>query len=87
MPKNLRERAETTAQQVLDILEISKSDHPKEVADAIEHAIIRALVEERGRCADLARECCAEDSVKAQMVAEKIRVVKSVLLTNLDSMR
>lgn len=87
MYKNLRERAEATAAEVLDILGLSKDDHPKEVADAIEHAIIRALIEERERCADVARDCCAEDSVKAERVAEKVRAVKSVLITNLDSMR
>ncbi len=87
MTKNLRERAEVTALEVQDILGVSKQDHPKEVADAIEQAIIRALVEERHRCADLAHECCAEDSVKAKIVAEKIRAVKSVLVTNLNSMR
>lgn len=87
MYKNLRERAEATATEVQDILGISASDHPKEVADAIEHAIIRALIEERDRCADVARDCCAEDSVKADMVAQKVRAVKSILITNLDSMR
>ena len=87
MSKNLRERAEDTAREVQKILGRSNKNHPKEVADAIEHAIINALVEERQRCADVARICCADDAEKAKHVAEEISRVKSVLITNLSSMR
>ena len=85
--KNLRERAEETSRVVRDILGISQDEHPKEVTDAIEHAIIRALIEERHRCADLARAEMAEDQQRADYLAEKIRAVNSVLVTNLNSMR
>jgi hypothetical protein len=87
MTKNLRERAEETAKDVQSILGISNDDHPKEVADAIEQAIIKALVDERHRCADLALVCCAEDGDRAQRVADEIRKVRSVLITNLSAMR
>ena len=87
MTKNLRERAEATAQEVREILGISPTDHPKEIADAIEHAIIRALVAERHRCADMALEGYTETNAKAELVAEEIRQVRSVLITNLSSMR
>lgn len=87
MSKNLRERAEDTAQEVQKILGRSNKNHPKEVADAIETAIINALVEERQRCADVARICCADDVEKAKHVSEEIARVKSVLITNLSSMR
>ncbi len=87
MSKNLRERAEETATEVQNILGRSNDDHPKEVADAIEHAIIRALVQERERCADVAAVCCADDGDRAKRVADEIRRVKSVLITNLSAMR
>ncbi|PHQ68657.1 MAG: hypothetical protein COB93_10130 [Sneathiella sp.] len=87
MSKNLRERAEVTAQEVQEILGIAEDDRPKEVADAIEHAIIRALIEERYRCADMVHDHMEEDAQKAKYVSEKIRAVKSVLMTNLNSMR
>jgi len=87
MSKNLRERAEETAMEVQTILGISNNDHPKEVADAIEQAIIKALVDERYHCADVAQAYCAENEDRAHRVAEEIRKVKSVLITNLSSMR
>ena len=85
--KNLRERAEETSRVVHDILGLSQKDHPKEVTDAIEHAIIRALIEERHRCAELARAEMSEDEQRAEYLAEKIRAVNSVLQTTLTSMR
>ena len=87
MSRNLRERAEDTTKEVQNILGISSDDHPGEVADAIEQAIIRALVAERERCADVAMVCCADDGDRAKRVADEIRRVKSVLITNLSSMR
>ncbi|MBT4890877.1 MAG: hypothetical protein HON65_15125 [Rhodospirillales bacterium] len=86
MTKNLRERAEITAQEVYTILGISDTDHPKEVVDAIEHAIINALIVERQRCANVAIESCPEDKDKAHKIAEDIRLVRSVLITNLSNM-
>ena len=87
MSKNLRERAEDTAKEVREILGVSPDDHPTEVVDAIEHAIIRALIEERDRCADMIHDHMDEDSQKAKYVSDKVRAVKSVLITNLNSMR
>lgn len=87
MSKNLRERAEITAKEVQDILGQSSENNSKKLTDAIEQAIINALVEERQRCADVARMCCAEDAEKAKLVSDEIRRVKSVLITNLTSLR
>ncbi len=87
MTETLKERAENTTREVQKILGISADEHPREIADAIEQAIIRALVEERQRCADKALECGAKHTDKAHQIAEEIRLVKSVLITNLSSMR
>ncbi len=87
MTKNLRERAEIAAKEVQQILGVSEDDHPKEVADAVEHAIIRALIAERERCAAVAHQCHADDEKKGDYVAEEIRKVRSVLISNLSAMR
>jgi len=87
MSKNLRERAELTANELNDILGISGDTHSREVVDAIEQVIIKALIDERKRCADVARSCHADDAAKAEEVAEEINRVRSVLITNLSAMR
>ncbi|HER27185.1 MAG TPA: hypothetical protein ENI69_08755 [Rhodospirillales bacterium] len=87
MAQTLRERAEKTASEVQDILGVNPNERPKEVTDAIEMAIIRALVKERQRCADVAFKCCPEDKDKAYKIAREVGRVKSVLITNLSSMR
>ena len=87
MTKSLRERAEEATQDVQKILGVSADEHPQEVADAIERTIIKALLEERHRCADLAFQCCEEDKDKAHKVAEEIRRVNTALMANLSSMR
>ena len=87
MSKNLRERAEIVTQEVQEILRVSPNGHSKDVADAIEHAIIRALIEERERCATIAQQCHEGDAQKADRVADEIRRVRSVLISNLSAMR
>ncbi len=87
MTKSLRERAEEATREVQKVLGVSAEDHPKEVADAIEQTIIKALLEERHRCADLAFQCCEEDKDKAHKVAEEIRRVNTALMANLSSLR
>ena len=87
MTKSLRERAEKATQEVQKILGLSEEDHPKEISDSIEKTIIHALLEERHRCADVAFEFLNEDQIKAKHVAEEIRRVNTVLVSNLSSMR
>ncbi len=87
MSKNLRERAEMAAGEIQDVLGITHETHPKEIADAIEESIIRALVDERQRCADVAKNYLGDDAEKAKRVADEIGRVRSVLITNLSAMR
>lgn len=87
MSKTLKVRAEETTANVLEILGLPADDHPKEVASAIEKAIIEALIDERHRCADMVFESYKEDAEKAKTVSEGIRAVKSVLISNLSSLR
>ncbi|MBT3238256.1 MAG: hypothetical protein HOL37_10685 [Rhodospirillaceae bacterium] len=85
--KSLRERAELATKEVQDILGVSADTHPKEIADALEQAIITALLEERKRCADVAFNCCIEDQDKAHQVADEIKRVNTALVANLSSLR
>ena len=87
MTKSLRERAKITARELQEILGISDDSHSAEVADAIEKSIIKALVDERQRCADVAKKCCAEDADKGSAISDEISRVRSVLITNLSAMR
>ena len=86
MTKSLRERAEETTAVVQEILGVSSDGISKEVAIAIEQAI-KALLEERNRCADVAFNCCDEDKDKAHKVAEEVRRINTALMANLGSMR
>ncbi len=87
MEKNLKERAEDTAQELSEILGLTSDKHSKEIADAVENAIIKALLDERKRCADVARDYCSDDAKKAKEISEEIGRVRSVLITNLSAMR
>jgi hypothetical protein len=87
MTKSLRKRAEQATQEVQQILGLSAEEHPKEISDSIEKTIIQALLEERQRCADVAFKFLNEDQVKAKHVAEEIRRINTVLVSNLSSMR
>lgn len=85
--KSLRQRADETTKRIQGILGVSPETSSKEVADAVEKAIIEALLEERERCARIAFECCEEDQDKAHKVADEVRRIRTALVTNLSAMR
>ncbi|MDH5489407.1 MAG: hypothetical protein OEX17_05690 [Rhodospirillaceae bacterium] len=85
--KSLRERACEATKRINGILGVSDESHNKEVAKAVEKAIIDALLEERERCATVAFECLPEDQDRAHKVAEEVRRIRDALVTNLTSMR
>ncbi len=86
--KSLRERAEQTTQKIQKILNLSSVPHEQEIAQAIEAAIIEALLQERERCAAVAYDhVCEEDRDQAHKVAEQIRRVRNALAANLASLR
>ena len=87
MTKNLRERAENTASEIQDILGDTHENHSQEIADAIEKSIIKALVEERQRCAKIAKDYFNDNDEKAKHLSDEIGRVRSVLVTNLSAMR
>ena len=86
--KSLRERADETAKRIQVILGPEAELYPKEITDAVEKAIIDALLEERERCASVAFDhVCIEDRDRAHKLAEEVRRVRTALVTNLNSMR
>ena len=87
MTKNLRERADAATKEVQEILGVSADNHPKEIADAMERAIIKALLEERQRCADVAIKCCGDDQKRGQTIVEEINRANAALVANLSALR
>lgn len=88
MSKSLRERAEETTDKIQEILGVTTDQYPKAIVDAIEQTIIKALLEERERCAMIAYEqCCDEDIDQADKVSNEIRRIRTALIANLSSMR
>ena len=87
MAKSLKERAEATTKEVQDILGGTADSHSKEVADALEITITKALLEERRRCADVASNCCDDDRERGDRIAEEINRINTALIANLSAMR
>ena len=87
MAKSLRKRAEAATKEVQDLLGVSADSHPKEIADAIEITITKALLEERRRCADVASNCCDDDRERGNRIADEINRINTALIANLSAMR
>ena len=87
MTESFRERAEAATKEVQELLGVSADTNQKEIADAVERAIINALLEERHRCADVAIKYCGDDLKKGQNIAEEINRTNAALVANLSSMR
>ncbi len=70
----LRERADHVAKSVFSVLQTTPdADRAKQVADAIEKAIIDVVLEERQRCANVAVAHGTPDADRANKIAEAIR--------------
>jgi predicted GTPase len=87
MARSLRKRAESATKEVQEILGVSAENQPKEVTEAIEHAITTVLLEERKRCAEVASKCWEDDRDRAEKVESEINRINSALIANLSSMR
>ena len=84
----IRKHAEKAAEDVFGILGTPGTDEQsREIPDAIEKAIIEAVLEEAGRCAEVAKACCSADRDMAHKIAEEIHRSHEVLIANLSSMR
>ena len=62
-------------------------NRPSAVKSVIQEAVIKAVLETRSTCVDVAKECCSADRDLAHKVAEEIRLANTALIANLSSMR
>ena len=70
----LRERSDHIAKSIFSTLQTSPdADQANLVSDAIEKAIINAVLEERGRCANVAVAHGTPDADRASKIADAIR--------------
>ena len=85
---NITERAESAAKAAYAVLQVTPSEgQDRSVTDAIEQAIINAVLEESTRCTNVVLECCSPDLDTAHKVAQEIRRANQALIANLSSMR
>ena len=84
----IRSTAEKAANEVFSSLEATPSeDQAKQAIQAIERAVIEAILEEQERFVGVARQCCEADTDKARKIAQEITRHKDVLIANLSGMR
>ncbi len=84
----LRKHAEKAAEDVFGILGTTPTEQQVgEISDAIEKAIIGAVLEEASRCTDVAKACCSADRDMAHKIETEIHRSHKVLIANLSSMR
>ena len=84
----IRQHAETAAGRIAQLLGEGGGDKVSpEVVQAIEKAIVAAVLEEHAKCSTLAKACCEEDRDLAHKIAKEIDRASEVLIANLSSMR
>lgn len=84
----LKQYVETATQEVFQALDTQPSEEQaKAVAAVIQEAVIKAALESRSKCVDVARECCSADRDLAHKITEEIRLANNALIANLSSMR
>jgi hypothetical protein len=84
----LNEHADKAAQDVFKVLGATPNEkQAKDVAAAIEKAVIGAVLDEATRCANVAMACCANERDIAHKIEAEIRRTNDVLIANLSSMR
>ena len=84
----LRQYVETATEGVFKALDTRPSDEQAAaVAAVIQEAVIKAALESRSKCVDVARECCTDHKDLAHKITEEIRLANNALVANLSSMR
>ena len=84
----LKAIAEETTESINSILVHSLTDEQTiQVADIIEKAVIRGLLEGQHRAVDAAKRCAEHDAEEARRYSEAIRHDNDMLIANLSSLR
>ena len=85
---NLSERAARAADEAIGILGASPDEGTNaRLRQALEKAIIDAVLVEQERCAGVAKACCAADMDMAHKVETEIQQTRDTLIANLSAMR
>ena len=84
----LKQYVETATEGVFSALDTSPSEEQAAaVAAVIEVAVIKATLESRSACVDVAQECCSGHQDLAHKITEEMRLANNALIANLSSMR
>ena len=86
--QNLKDIAEEATSGINDLL-VNKltAEQSDQVAEIVEKAVIKGLLEGQHRAVDAARRCAEHDEEEAQRYAAAIRRENDVLIANLSSLR
>ncbi|MFQ5764232.1 MAG: hypothetical protein ACE5GT_04835 [Rhodospirillales bacterium] len=80
--------AEAAVAAITETLGVTPSaDQAKALDRTVQDAIIRAVLDERGRCAKVATNVCSADRDLAHKISDQIRRGEAALIANLSSLR
>jgi len=83
-----RELSERAASRIVAVLDHEIDDASRaSITQAVEQAIVDAVVAEHSRCTQLAADACGPDQDLAHKISREIREASRALVTNLTSMR
>jgi len=86
--KPLQAIAENTINEIFKITGAVISDEQKkQIADLVDDAIIKALLEGQHRAVDAALSCAEADQDMSHKIAKEIRLKNDTLIVNLTSLR
>ncbi len=84
----INDLAAKAVEEIATALDVQPSDaQAKSVDDIVQHAIISAVLEERGRCVTVATNVCTGDQDLAHKIPAEIRADEAVLIANLSALR
>lgn len=84
----LHQYVETATEEVFKALDTEPSEEQSAaIAAVIQEAVIKAALESRSKCVDVAQECCTGHHDLAHKITEEIRLANNALIANLSSMR
>ncbi len=84
----INDRAAKAVEEIAKALDVQPSDaQAKSVDDIVQQAIIKAVLEERSRCATVATNFCNADHDLANKIQAEIRADEAALIANLSAFR
>ena len=85
---SIADSAKDAAKEIVGVLEASPNEEQiSRVTNAIERAVIEAVLEQQKRFAHAAIECCSADKDMAHKISAEIRRTEVSLIANLSALR